>query len=538
MSARSEASSVSSSVPGDWRAAALRALVALWRRRGSVGVDDVEAVVPEDAAESELREFVSEVAAAGVSVTLGEDERYAPSGASVVSLYFRDIGRKDLLGPDGEWRVARLFRNAVRRRVRVLSRTVAGARVAVAACRAAATGERPVHAVVVDEVGKRGRAALRVAAGRAQAAIDACVAADAVAVDRASFWLGRDASWGLVCGRARVRMSRAVQALGLCPAVFDEMARAAGRELSRVAVVAQAVDAASSERRRVVPRRGVVGSDPPRFLDAAIASGISGERDAAEARARLIEMNLRLVVSFAKKMNRAEKMNRADLGVSFSDLIQEGNVGLMKAVERFDPAQGRFTTYAAWWINQSMRKAITDTGRPVRIPVHVQERLADAAVVESEVVREGRPRPGAAEVAERMGVELGVVERLRLVPRQSVSLDAPVRMDDEGSDTWGSRLVDPDAADPEAEVRGREFRDALLRLMERELKGVEQAALCRRFGLADLADPSGARSLKRLSRERLRRMEMRALRKLQGSAGVESLRGFLAADGPVGVAGR
>ena len=532
MSARSETSAVSSSFPGDWRAAALRALVALWRRRGSVGVDDVEAVVPEHAAEAELREFVSDVAAAGVAVTLGEDERYGPSGASVVSLYFRDIGRKDLLGSDGEWRLARLFRNGVRRRVRAMSRTVVGARVAVAACRAAAAGERPVHAVVVDEVGKRGRHALSAAAAEAQAAIDACVAADAAVTDRARFWLGPDASRALVSGRARLRMSRAVQALGLCPAVFDEMAAAAGRELSRVAVIVQDPGAGLSARRRLVPRRGVPGSDPAAFLDAAIASGVVGERDAAQARAQLIEMNLRLVVSFAKKMH------RSDLGVSFPDLIQEGNVGLMKAVERFDPAQGRFTTYAAWWIRQSMRKAIAETGRTVRIPVHVQERLADAAAVESEVVRGGGSRPGAAEVAERMGLEPVVVDRLRMVPRQSVSLDAPVRLDDEGSETWGSRLADPAAVDPESRVRGCEFRSALVDLMRRELQKVEQAALCRRFGLSDLADSSGARSLKRMTRDRVRRLEMRALRKIQGAAGVESLRGFLGADGGFGAVGR
>lgn len=532
MSARSETSAASSSFPGDWRAVALRSLVALWRRRGSVGVEDVEVVVPEDAPESELRDLVSDVAAAGVSVTLGEDERYGPAGASVVSLYFRDIGRRALLGPDGEWRVARLFRNGVRRRVRAMSRTVVGARVAVAACRAAAAGERPVHAVVVDEVGKLGRTALGAAAERAQAAIDDCVAADAAIADRATFWVGRDASRKLVCGRARLRMSRAVQALGLCPAVFDEMADAVGRELSHVAVVVEYPDAVSCARRRVVPRRGVVGSDPAGLLDAAVAAGVSGERDAAQARAQLIEMNLRLVVSFAKKMY------RSDLGVSFPDLIQEGNVGLMKAVERFDPAQGRFTTYAAWWIRQSMRKAITETGRTVRIPAHVQERLADAAAVEFEVVREGGSRPGAAEVAERMGLEPAVVDRLRMVPRQSVSFDAPVRMDDEGSETWGSRLADPAAVDPEAEVRRCEFRSALVDLMRRELQKVEQAALCRRFGLSNLADSSGARSLKRMSRDRVRRMEMRALHKIQGAAGVESLRGFLAADGPVGALGR
>ncbi len=520
------------SFPGDWRAGALRSLVELCRRRGSVGVDDVRAVIPEQAAESDLREFVSELSAAGVSVSLAEDERHGPAGASVVSLYFRDIGRQDLLGPDGEWRVARSYRNGVRRRVRALTRTVAGARAAVAACRAVAAGERPVHAVVIDEVGKRGRAALAAAAARAQAAIDACVEADAAVVDGARFWFGRDAAHRLVCGRARVRMSHAVRALGLCPDVFEEMVSAAGRELSRVAVIAQDGAAQGGGRgRRVVTRSGVAGPDPAGLLDAAIAAAVAGGRAAEEARGRLIEMNLRLVVKFAKRAYRPH------LGVSFPDLIQEGNVGLMKAVERFDPAQARFSTYAAWWIHQSMRKAIIESGRTVRIPAHVQERLADAAAAESDAVREGGSRPGAADLAERMGVEPAMVERLRLVPRQSVSFDAPVRMDDDGGETWGSRLADPHAPDPEAQVRGQEFRGVLLDLMRRELRGVEQAALCRRFGLSGLADPSGDRLLKRMSRDSLRRLEMRALRKIQGSAGVESLRGFLGAGGAFGAAG-
>ncbi|MCY4638480.1 MAG: sigma-70 family RNA polymerase sigma factor [Acidobacteria bacterium] len=529
MSARSESAIPSPSYHGDWRAGALRSLVALWRRRGSVGVEDVDAVVPEHAVESDLRELVSDLRAAGVSVTVAEDERYGPGGASVVSLYFRDIGRQDLLGSGGEWRLARSFRRGMRRRVRAISRTVVGARVAVAACRAAAAGERPVHAVVVDEVGKRGREALSEAAGRAQSAIDACVQADAAAVQRVMFWLGRDAARGLVSGRARVRMSLAVQALGLCPAVFDEMVATAVRELSRVAaIVTDGEGTPRGRRRRVVPRRGVAGSDPAGLLDAAISRAGSGGRDAERAREQLIEMNLRLVVSFAKRMY------RPDLGVSFPDLVQEGNVGLMKAVERFDPAQARFSTYAAWWIRQSMRKAIAETGRTVRIPVHVQERLADVAAVESEVARESGLRPGPVEVAERMGVDPAVVERLRLVPRQSVSVDAPVWMDDEESETWGSRLADPDAPDPEAQLRGLECRGVLLDVMQRELRGVEQAALCRRFGLADLADPAGARSLARMSRDRVRRLEMRALRKIQGSASVESLRGFLGADGAFG----
>ena len=158
-------------------------------------------------------------------------------------------------------------------------------------------------------------------------------------------------------------------------------------------------------------------------------------------------MNLRLVVAFAKRMYRPE------LGVSFPDLVQEGNLGLMKAVERFDPAQGRFSTYAAWWIRQAMKRAVTETGCSVRIPVHVQDGLAHVALVESELSRGTGSRPAGLDVAAYMGVEPAVVERLRLTPRRAVSLDAPVRPDNEDGDTWGARLPDADAVDPE---QGRE----------------------------------------------------------------------------------
>ena len=520
MFAGSESSAPSLSAGAEWRGQALCALVALWKRRGLVGVEDVESVVPDGAAEFDLRELIADLSAAGVEITIEEGDRYGPAGASVLSRYYRDIGQGKLLDAAGERILARRQRQGVMRLVRAVSRTVAGAAAAVAACRAAAAGECPVADVVVDEVGKRGRPALAVAAWRAEAAVDACVLAEAKVACRPG-------PRSLVSGRARVRMSQAVQALGLSPGGVDHMVSAVKRALHAARLVeAQRLVRVRAGGRRC-SRRGASfhgllrGFDSAGFLAAAEQRAEQGAAGAEVARGKLIEMNLRLVISFAKRMY------RSDLGVSFPDLIQEGNIGLMKAVERFDPEQGRFSTYAAWWIRQAMKRAVSETGRPVRIPVHVQERLADVLAIEAELSRQGGWRPAAAEVAGQMGVDPDVVERLRTMPRHAVSLDQPVWASDEESEAWGARLPDADALDPERETRGREFRKMLWAVMRLELADVEQAALCRRFGLADLEDPDGARMLQRLTRERVRRLEVRALRKLQASAHVEHLRDFL-----------
>ena len=516
-------------LPGtEWRPDAVRAIVGLSRRRGTVGPEDVEAVLPSGVPESEVHEFVRELARCGVRLA-ASDAGYGPAGASPLDLYFRDIGQGSLLTPAGERMLAGRLRQGVLRRLRALSRTVAGATAAVAACRHVVAGRRQALDVVTDAVGKRGRPALAAAVHRAQLAVDRCVLAEAAAAGRRGSRARR--ADRPVCGRERIRMSQAVQALGLSPGGVEEMVLAANAAFSAARLreapgllrppSPHAPRPRASRRTRMSPRGARPARDGPGFLDHAIRRARQGSAAAEQARRKFIEMNLRLVVAFAKRMYRPE------LGVSFPDLVQEGNLGLMKAVERFDPAQGRFSTYAAWWIRQAMKRAVTETGSPIRIPVHVQDGLAHVALVESELSRATGTRPAGLDVAAYMGVEPAAVERLRLTPRRPVSLDAPVRPDDEDGDTWGARLPDADAADPEQDASAREFRRLLSTVMRLELADVEQAALCRRFGLADLEDPAGGRRLAAYSRERVRRLEVRALRKLQASAHAEQLRVFL-----------
>ena len=326
-------------------------------------------------------------------------------------------------------------------------------------------------------------------------------------------------------------MSQAVQALGLSAGGVEEMVLAVNAAFSvvrlREAPALRRPGSSHAPRspvgRSLMSPRGVrPARDGPGFLDHAIRRARQGSAVAEQARQQFFEMNLRLVVSFVERMYRPEP------GVSFPDLVQEGNLGLMKAVERFDPAQGRFSTYAAWWIRQAMKRAVTETGYPVRIPVHVQDGPAHVALVESELSRAAGSRSGGAGCGRVHGRRAGGGRaHASDAAAGGLPLDAPVRPDDEDGDTRGARLPDADAVDPEQDVRAREFRRLLSTVMRLDLADVEQAALCRRFGLADLEDPAGGRRLAAYSRERVRRLEVRALRKLQASAHAEHLRVFL-----------
>src|ERR1700724_1885000 len=226
-----------------------------------------------------------------------------------------------------------------------------------------------------------------------------------------------------------------------------------------------------------------------------------------KARAWMIKANLRLVIKIAH--------DYPHLGLPILDLISEGNIGLMKAVERFDPAKGgKLSTYAAWWIKQSIKRALANQSKTIRLPVHLVDKISKMRRVSLQMSEELGREPTDEELAEEIGISSGKVSQLKTVSIRPASLDAPISDDD--STEFGEIVGDEDAQTPFELLRDKNLRDEVSELLE-VLDDRERKIIFQRFGL-DGGKPKTLEEVGKkfgVTRERIRQLQNIALSKLR-----------------------
>jgi RNA polymerase primary sigma factor len=542
----------------------VRTLITMGKEKGYLLYEEVNDMLPGEIASSdELDDIFSMFGSMGIEVVDSEhklrEKGEGEEGAELdltpgtldktndpVRMYLREMGTVPLLTREGEVEIAKRIERGKKAVMRVISRTPMAVQVVTALAERLAQGEMSVRDMVVfqEEEVTEEKTAAKIK--------ETLKLSDAVAVAHLAYLKMREkyvdigkrdpkytrAKWKV--GRLRITVSNAIRRIEFAESVKRRLVERMRDSIDRISDAEHRIsnlnyrlkhdsrmsdEAAKELRRQVTEQRNLMRTVEDEFgsqvaeIKSNLDSMLRGEAQAEQAKKELVEANLRLVVSIAKKYT-----NR---GLQFLDLIQEGNIGLMKAVDKFEYKRGyKFSTYATWWIRQAITRAIADQARTIRIPVHMIETINKLIRTSRALVQELGREPTSEEIAKRMDIPVSKVRKVMKIAQEPISLETPIGEEEDSH--LGDFIEDRNVVSPSEAVINinlKEQTEALLKtLTPREEKVIKM-----RFGIGDGSEHTleEVGQSFAVTRERIRQIEAKALRKLRHPSRSRKLKAFL-----------